>query len=158
MDSPISILIFLVLLNLVIGNAKNKKKVQKKRQRSFNQDPGRKKSTGKQGQDLRKSLDEYRKQIEKEFGGQPGKKTQPQQNRPAASTASQLGEPQKQKAPEPQKRMESVRDEPVLQTAVVDEGPQTEYIDSKMKLEPKKDILKAIIYNEILNKPKSMTR
>ncbi|HCO18197.1 MAG TPA: hypothetical protein DIT39_01065, partial [Tissierellales bacterium] len=146
MDSPISILIFLVLLNLVIGNAKNKKKVQKKRQRSFNQDTDREKSTGKQGQDLRKSLDEYRKQIEKEFGGQPGKKTQPQQNRPAASTASQFGEPQKQKAPEPQKRMESVRDEPVLQTAVVDEGPQTEYIDSKMKLEPKKDILKAIIY------------
>lgn len=158
MDSPISILIFLVLLNLVIGNAKNKKKVQKKRQRNFNQDTDREKSTGKQGQDLRKSLDEYRKQIEKEFGGQPGKKTQPQQNRPAASTASQFGEPQKQKAPEPQKRMESVRDEPVLQTAVVDEGPQTEYIDSKMKLEPKKDILKAIIYNEILNKPKSMTR
>ncbi|HMM70462.1 MAG TPA: hypothetical protein PKD08_08220 [Gudongella oleilytica] len=158
MDSPIIILIFWVIINLIIGNAKNKKKAQKKQQQTFNQDPGRKKSTGKQGQDLRKTLEEYRKQLEKGLRGQPGKKTQPQQNRPAASTASQFGEPQKQKAPEPQKRMESVRDEPVLQTAVVDEGPQTEYIDSSIKLEPKKDILKAIIYNEILNKPKSMTR
>lgn len=158
MDSPIIILIFWVLLNLIIGNARNKKQAQKKKQQQFGPESSGKQTTKKQGQDFRKTLEDYKKQLEKELVNQPGKKTQPQQNRPAASSASNFGQPQKQKASEPQKRMESVRNEPVLQTAVVDEGPQTEYIDSGMRLEPKRDILKAIIYNEILNKPKSMTR
>lgn len=158
MDSPIIILIFWVLLNLIIGNAKNKKKAQKKKQQQFGPESSGKNTTKKQGTDIRKTLEDYRKQLEKEFANQPGKKSQPQQSRPAASTSSQIGQPQKQKAPEPQKRMESVKDEPVLQTSVVDEGPQTEYINPRMRLEPKRDIVKAIIYNEILSKPKSMTK
>lgn len=158
MDSPIIILIFWVLLNLLIGNARNKKKAQKKKQQQFGPDSSDRKTAGKQAQDFRKTLEEYRKQLEKEFGNQTGSKTQPQQSKPAAATASKTVQPQKQKAPEPRKRIESVKEEPVLQTAVVDEGPQTEYIDSRMRLDPKRDIVKAIIYSEILKKPKSMTR
>lgn len=158
MDSPIIILIFWVLLNLIIGNAKNKKKAQKKQQQTFNQDPGRKKSTGKQGPDLRKTLEEYRRQLEKEFGGQPEKKAPPKEGRASGTSNLQKTQMQIQRQPEEQKVIKPVEEEPILSAIVVEEGPQTEYIDSSIKLEPKKDILKAIIYNEILNKPKSMTR
>ena len=157
MDSPIIILIFWVLVNLVIGNAKNKKRAQKKQQQTFNQDTGKKKNTGKQGQDFRKTLEEYRRQLEKEFGGQPEKKAQNNQTRPMTTASSQVSQPQRQRAPEPAKAKESVEEEKLLQVLEVEEGPQTEYISSKIKLDPKNDILKAIVYKEILDKPKSLT-
>jgi len=157
MDSPIIILIFWVLLNLIIGNAKNKKKAQKKQQQTFNQDTGRKKNTGKQGPDLRKTLEEYRKQLEKEFGGQPEKKVQPQQGRTTGASGIQKPQMQIQRQPEEQKVIKPVEEEPMLSATEVEEGPQTEYISTKLKLDPKNDILKAIIYREILDKPKSLT-
>ena len=72
MENPIILLIFWALINLLIGNAKNKKRAAQRKAKQisdpFPPDEGRKVKNKPQGKDFRKTLDEYRKQLEKEFG------------------------------------------------------------------------------------------
>jgi hypothetical protein len=144
------------LINLVIGNAKNKKKSAQRRTKqtadTFSTEGKMKKTSSKQGQDFRKTLEEYRKQLESEFGVKPEKK--PQQEPIIQKPAQKRPEPIRPRTIESPKTVDAILAEGV-EEPLIDDGPKTEYSSYRLGLKPREDIIKAVVYSEILSKPKA---
>ena len=152
MENPIILLIFWALINLLIGNAKNKKRAAQRKAKQvsdpFPPDEGRKVKSKPKGKDFRETLDEYRKQLEKEFGGQAA-------NKNTEKPVQQKLSPPKQRAVEPHKELIPA-EVTAVSAEILEDGLQTQYTASTIQLKPKEDIVKAIIYAEILGKPKAL--
>lgn len=156
MESPIIILIFWVLINLMIGNAKNKKKAAQRKTRqnadTISTEEKVKKNSSKQSQDFRKTLEEYRRQLESEFGGKSEKK--PQQEVITQKPVQKKPEPIRSRAMEPPKTVDAIITED-SGDLMLDDGPRTEYSSYSLGFKPREDIIKAVVYSEILGKPKA---
>ena len=157
MDSPIIILIFWIVVNIIIKNSKDKKKAEQRRQRAQNTPPPKQQSdyskrVEKQSpkKDFRKTIDEYRQQLEKELLGEQAKK------KPV--TQSQI-----KQAPKPDIKdkktiwgdeiFKPTEDEPIKVEVIGQENRNGKKVSL---INIKNDVVKGIIYSEVLDKPKSL--
>ncbi len=152
MNNPIGILIIWLVFNLIIGNATKKKKEAQRKARELQNRP----STGvdtaqrkQKTQEYRKTLEEFKRQLEREF------RVPTEEPKKPATLRDQAICDQAAEAEEERKRLEY---EEAFKPVSESEAPKTEYISPKLSFNPKEDILKAIIYREILEKPKSLAR
>ncbi len=174
MDSPIIILVFWVIINILLKSSRDKKKAEQARRKSGQgsvqnrQQPKGDRSRMNTGRkDFRQALEDYKSQIENELN--PDRKT------PVKPKVSES----RQKVERPDSRLEKSKmrtfregrywedaTEDVIETAsgkeVKESAAAAEKEAGKAEKSPegifdiKNDILKGIVYSEILGKPKSM--
>ena len=154
MSSPIVLLIIWAVFNVLIKSSKDKKKAQNARRQ-----PGERSSPTSstnmsqrkdkpQKKNFRQTIEDYRDQIEKEFAMETEVKKKPVQKESPVN---------KQIPPEvKQKTFREGRfwkdEEPAVNMTLIEE---TE-IQDEVFFDIREDILKGVIYSEILNKPKSL--
>src|SRR5690554_1768124 len=84
MDSPIIILVFWVIINLLLKSSKDKKKAEQARNKSRQKSPGTMDTRTSKPQrnsgmkDFRKALEEYKAQIERELNPDKRVSTKPE--------------------------------------------------------------------------------
>lgn len=174
MDSPIIILVFWVLVNLLLKSSRDKKKAERARRKT-----GQGSSQTQQRQrtersrmntgmkDFRQALEEYKAQIEKELN--PEKK--PPAKAPAAQNRQRVDKPDSrleksglktfregrywEDANEDKQQATSTKDSKEAEVAATQKKPETEKA-SRGLFDIKNDILKGVVYSEILDKPRSL--
>lgn len=176
MDSPIIILVFWVIVNLLLKSSRDKKKAEQARRRTGQgssqkvQKPRADRSRMNTGmKDFRQALEDYKAQIEKELN--PDKKTPTK----APVTESKqrverpISRPDKPKAKTfregrywediTEDKVEATSETRTKETTLAAEQAEKKAEKSSVGLfDIKNDILKGIVYSEILGKPKSMQR
>lgn len=165
MENPIIILIFWVVINILIKSSRDKKKAEKARNKSGGRPPQQnqadrsQKTKGHGMKDFRQALDDYKAQIEKELNPQKNTKEKaPDYNRTTHQTKKKEKQPMKTYREgrfwEEEQEKEKV---PEIKKAPVMETSQSENVRRPAKMfDIKNDILKGVVYSEILDKPKSM--
>ncbi|WP_422486322.1 hypothetical protein [Gudongella sp. DL1XJH-153] len=174
MDSPIIILVFWVLINILLKSSRDKKKAEQARRRTGQgssqnrQKPQEGRSRMNTGmKDFKKALDDYKEQIERELN--PEKKVPV---KPIANDAKRTVE--KPENRQQKRELRTFREGRFWEDIVVEEDtPDDEEIEvvvtgaSKRKgsksgsgglFDIRNDIIKGVVYSEILDKPKSLNK
>lgn len=160
MDSPIIILIFWIVVNIIIKNSRDKKKAEQRRQRAQNTPPPKQqndysKRAERQSpkKDFRKTVEEYRQQLEKELlGEQARKKPEPQSQIKKSSTPAKT-EVKDRRTLWGDEVFKPTEDE-AIKVEVIGQDKQGRSKNGLFDI--KNDVVKGIIYSEVLDKPKSL--
>lgn len=154
MSSPIVLLIIWAVFNILIKSSKDKKKAQDARRKS-QQDPrgssyksATKRQEAPKKKNFRQTIEEYRDQIEKEFSMEAQNKKKPLVKDPPIKKQATLEENRKtfREGRYWQEEEAQVNLTPIEETEIT----------SEVFFDVREDILKGIIYKEILDKPKSL--
>lgn len=168
MENPIILLVFWVFVNFLIKNSRDKKKAEEARRKSGHdipvnrQKPQAEKSRMNTGmKNFRKALDEYKEQIERELN--------PEKQIPSKTVkVEEEKTTYKQTEPKTEPKIETYREglfdvEESKAEAGIHKKEVVVYTDAKESsqgtgklIDLKSDILKGVIYAEILGKPKSL--
>lgn len=173
MDSPIIILVFWVLINILLKSSRDKKKAEQARRKTGQGTPqnrqkpqeGRSRmNTGMK--DFKKALEDYKTQIENELN--PEKKAPP---KPVTNEAKrEVAKPEKR---EQKKELRTFREGRFWEDIVVEEDTPDEVEEAAIAvtsngrksrsgsgslIDIKNDIIKGVVYSEILDKPKSLKK
>ena len=168
MNNPIILLVFWAVINLLIKSTKDKKKAEEAKRRRQNQGiPPQGPSTSPRHKSI---IDVFKEEIEKEI--QREKEAQKKKLEPAKGQAKPKPAPKREKSPGPPKREEAKPelnymdkkeigyiDEPIPdgRIQVVNVGSLSSGSSGrKLNLNVKKDLLRGIIYSEILSEPKGL--
>ncbi len=171
MDSPIIILVFWVLINILLKSSRDKKKAEQARRKTGQESPQKRQkpqesrsrmNTGMK--DFKKTLEEYKEQIERELN--------PEKKVPAKPIANKTKKTVEKPERSQQKReLRTFREGRFWEDIVVEEDtPDKEEIEvvtgaskkngSKSSsgglFDIRNDIIKGVVYSEILAKPKSL--
>ncbi len=155
MNGPIVFLIIWAVFNILIKSSRDKKKAQNAKRK-----PGERTdipSTASMSQrrdrsqkkNFRQTIEEYKAQIEKEFAMETEAKHKPVQEKPPIKRQATLEETRQAFKDSQYKREE---EKPKASMTLIEE---TEISGEKF-FDIREDILKGVIYSEILNKPKSL--
>lgn len=155
MSSPIIFLIIWAVFNVLIKSSRDKKRAQDAKRK-----PGERTNTPSntnmsqrnrkpQKKSFRQTIEEYKAQIEKEFAMETGATQKSTKKEPPIKKQSTLEETRQTFKDSQYKREEEPKK--VSRTLI----EETEISDKKF-FDIKEDILKGVIYSEILNKPKSL--
>ena len=154
MSSPIVLLIVWAVFNILVKSSKDKRKAQNAKRKSgeasktpnntnMPQRPNR-----PQKKNFRQTIEEYKDQIEKEFAMETQAKQKPVKKEPPVKKQASLEENRKTfregrfwKEEEPEVAMTPIE--------------ETEISDDKF-FNIREDLVKAVVYSEILKKPKSL--
>jgi ribosomal protein S20 len=178
MDSPIIILVFWVIINILLKSSRDKKKAEQARRKSGQanapdrqrQKPERSRmNTGMK--DFRQALEDYKAQIEKELNPEKKSPAKPPAKVPTTEARqrversdSRLEKP-KMKTFREGRYWEDITDgmagsdtdkETAGIVVAIEETEKKAKGSSEGLFDIKNDILKGIVYSEILGKPKSM--
>lgn len=166
MDSPLILLVFWFVINLIIKSSKDKKKIEearRKKSQQINNKPMQNNSTLSTNRDTvinrkkrnRSIIDVLKEEIDREV--QKEKQVQRErQTKPIKSQNERYITNLTKEAPEDRKikerrLVEEIKPEQVLNPIVANK----ERLDTTT-FDIKKDILKGIVYKEILSEPKSL--
>lgn len=155
MSSPIIFLIIWAVFNVLIKSSRDKKRAQDAKRK-----PGERTNTPSntntsqrnrkpQKKSFRQTIEEYKAQIEKEYAMETGETQKSTKKEPPIKKQSTLEETRQTFKDSQYKREEEPKK--VSRTLI----EETEISDKKF-FDIKEDILKGVIYSEILNKPKSL--
>ena len=161
MDSPLILLVFWFVINLIIKSSKDKKKIEetrRKRSQQIDNRPIQNKNTLSTNRDTvqksnkknRSIIDVLKEEIEREVQKQKqvqtGRDTKPNISEKDRTKVSMEDRRIKQSRP-----VEEIKPEPISNPIVASQ----ERLD-RPTFDIKNDILKGIIYKEILSEPKSL--
>ncbi|MDY0234631.1 MAG: hypothetical protein RBR71_01180 [Gudongella sp.] len=155
MNSPIILLIVWAVFNILIKSSKDKKKAQNAKRKSGettnipNNTNMSQRNNKPQKKNFRQTIEEYRAQIEKEFAMETQAKQKPIKKEPPVKKQPTLEENRKTFR---EGRFWKEEEKPEVPITLIQE---TEISDAPF-FDIKEDILKGVIYSEILNKPKSL--
>jgi Sec-independent protein translocase protein TatA len=184
MDSPIIILVFWVIINILLKSSKDKKKAEQARRKTGQTGPQRgqkpkaersRMNTGMK--DFRKALEDYKAQIEKELNPEKKAPAKAPEKAPEKVPVAEARQRVERPISRPEKpRIKTHREGRYWEDVIEDSTEASSKEEAKeitvaLELESKKvkkssqglfdikdDILKGIVYSEILGKPKSMQR
>lgn len=155
MSSPILFLIIWAVFNILIKSSRDKKKAQNAKRKPedrtsvSNNSNMTQRNRKPQKKSFRQTIEEYKAQIEKEFAMETSANQKATEKEPVFKKQLTLEETRQEFKDNQYKREEEVAKEPVT---IIEE---TE-IGSEVFFHIKEDILKGVIYSEILDKPKSL--
>ncbi|MGM0395441.1 MAG: hypothetical protein ACQEP4_00105 [Bacillota bacterium] len=177
MDSPIIILVFWVIINILLKSSRDKKKAEQARRKTGQGSPQdrqkppdsqtMKKSTGTKN--FRSALEEYKAQIERELNPEKKAPLKPEPQRTVRREPEKSPRPNRNLEKSPLKtyregrfwKEDETEDPSIKQTemvSLVEESTEEREprVRSRRLLDVRNDILKGVIYAEILDKPKSI--
>jgi hypothetical protein len=149
MNGPIVFLVIWAVFNVLMKSSKDKKKAQNNRPNNKQSNPNTsQRKDAPQKKNFRQTIEDYKAQIEKEFAVETQAKQKPVLKDPPKKKQSTLEENRKTF----REGRFWKEEEPVEEITLIEE---TEISDEAF-FSIREDIVKAVVYSEVLDKPKSL--